>query len=184
MVTVDDEQDPTSTTEVPSSHEMPDVEVDLGSPLNIPGTDVAVSPADLEVERAPDFGTPLLPLSTDSPPPSVPDENKGKDVPRMQPTLLHKGGIFSTLLYSSAYTLSRVKESRKNSFLERQRQQDLDKGSGSEKSRSGDGQNELTRMISMLPLISITSCLTICIAVLRMFDCNGIRGLGSHNGGL
>ena len=39
-------------------------------------TDVVVSEADFEVERGPNFGTPLLSPSTDLPPPSVPDENE------------------------------------------------------------------------------------------------------------
>ena len=67
---------------------------------------------------------------------------------------------------------------------ERQKPQDRDKERPRDKDRSGEGQNELTRMIGMLPLISIICRLTALVAVLRVFDCDGFRRLGSRNGGL
>ena len=104
MATGDDKQDPTSTTEVPSSHEVPGIEVDLGSPLNIPGTDVVVSAADFGMERAPGFG---LSLFKDLPPLPVPDEDDGQDAPNAQLTQGHpspKGGM-SVLFFILMLTL-------------------------------------------------------------------------------
>ena len=115
-----DEQNPTSTPGVSSSCEMPDVEVDMGSPLSIPGTDLVVSATDFEVERAPGFGIPILSLFKDLPPLPVPDEAKGKDAPETQLTQngpSPKGRIFSTLPYSSAYPCRVLKSLRKLLFL-------------------------------------------------------------------
>ena len=166
-MTGDDKRNP--ATGVPSSREMPDAVVDLGFPLNIPGTDVVVSTPNFEVERAHGFGTRLPSLFP------VPDEGEGNDAPKTQLTQggpSRKGGIFSTLRYS----LSRVGDSENASRPERQHPQNRDKERGSEKDRPGDGQDELTRMIGMLPLIPITSCLTIRLALLRVFYYVGISG--------
>ena len=103
----DDKQNPAITTGVPSPREMPNVEVDMGSPVNIPGTNVAVSAADFEVEPAPGFGIPLLSLFKDLPPLPVPDEDEETDVPKTEPmedSLSSKGGI-SVLLFAALLTL-------------------------------------------------------------------------------
>jgi len=76
------------------------------------------------------------------------------------------------------------KEREREKEKERQKPHDRDKERGREKDRSGDSQNELTRMIGMLPSISITCRLTIPVAAPRVFEFNCIRRLGSRIGGL
>ena len=103
----DDKQNPAITTGVPSPREMPNVEVDMGSPVNIPGTNVAVSAADFEVEPAPGFGIPLLSLFKDLPPLPPPEEDEREDAPKTrltQDSPSRKGGI-SLLFFAALLTL-------------------------------------------------------------------------------
>jgi len=127
-MTGDNKQNQTSTAGGPSSRDVPDVEVDMGSPLNILGTDVMVSAADFKVEHAPGFG---LSLFKALPPLPVPDEDEGQDTQPTQDAPLPKGRNFQCSSSLFCLLLSRVEEPEKPSFPAHRRENSSKEGNSS-----------------------------------------------------